>query len=249
MSGDAKRIRSPNYPQHGLPSAVSAIEKVWSKIHKHPAARDEILSAMGYKSYNGASAGVLSSLLKFGLLVKEGDDYKVTSLGRSVIQPMSEAEKAKALRDAAYRPQLFVELINHFDGSIPGNDDLIKRALLRKDFAPSAIPQAVQSFRETFELVEQTGTSYSSPETDDVEEEPEVLTEPRARHGEQASSAMPAPQTSHPRERVVFAQELGPEQVVRVVLSGDMDDRVLRTLRAFIDLHIELRSGTPKFDS
>ncbi len=76
-----------------------------------------------------------------------------------------------------------------------------------------------------------------------------MLTEPRSRHGEQPSLGTPAPQATLPRERVVFAQELGPEQNVRIMLSGDMDDRVLRALRVFIDLHVELRGGAPKLDS
>lgn len=159
MADDKKRIRSPNYPALGLASALEQTEKLFAKIQTHPAAKEVVIKGLGYGTYNGASAGALSAQIKYGLLAKIGEDYKLTDRALAVLHPHSPAEKAEAIQAAAKAPVLFSELLDHFKGLVP-NDDLLRSHLIRKGFAASAVTPIVQAFRETVELSSRDSGAY-----------------------------------------------------------------------------------------
>lgn len=148
-----KRARSPNYPAQGLRTSIEQAEKLFKKIHTHPAPRDVVVQGLGYSSYNGASGGALSAQLKYGLLMKIGEDYKLTDRAMAILHPRSAGEKAGAIEDAARAPALFAELLDQYNGHIP-DDQLLRANLIRNGFVASAVSPAIQAFRETVELLE-----------------------------------------------------------------------------------------------
>src|SRR5579863_3582825 len=126
-----KRVRSPNYPSMSLVEAVQQIQKLFGKIGQHPAPRDAVATSMGYSGLHGASATAISALIKYGLLERIGEDYKLTERAMRIIAPHDQGEKAHALHEASQEPALFAELIDHFKGEVP-IDDLLRSYLLRK---------------------------------------------------------------------------------------------------------------------
>lgn len=251
MATDVKRVRSPNYPQIGLSTAIVGLKKVWDRNHKAPARRDVIVSALGYKGYNGASAGVLSALIKFGLLEREGEEYRVTTLGRSILTPSSEQERAKAIKEAAHKPVLFNQLVTKFDGVVPTNDDLLRSYLINKDFSPNTVPQVIQYFRETFELVEREGASYDTDSfTEEEEIEPvESASTPDARRTPDAppptvpsTHSAPAVQLLYEGERQILASQLSGNSSCRIVAAGPVGPKELRYLQKLLELQAEMLS-------
>lgn len=256
MAAELKRVRSPNYPQIGLAEAIKHIKKVWDKNHKHPASRENVLSAVGYKSYNGASAGVLSALIKYGLLGREGEDYKVSSLGRDIITLGGGSERLSAIQEAANKPLLFNQLITHFDGTIPANDDLIRTYLVRKDFAPNTVPQVIQAFRETFELVEKETQAYSSTDPENGEEENAMAVEV-PREVDLAPRAPPMSQAQAPQPVAPLAiqgeQELASGRVkgvrFRLLVSADIGSKELGKIIRALEVQKELLDDDDENDN
>jgi len=155
------RVRSPNYPALSLPEAVAMVAKVFDKENRHRASKDVMVKAMGYTSINGASLGALSALTKYGLLERQGDDYRVSDRTLVILHPQTPQEKADALVAAAREPALFAEMLSDFPGSIPSDDNL-RSYLVRRGFAPAALTSVIKAFRETMSLVAAEGVAYDS---------------------------------------------------------------------------------------
>ena len=146
------RVRSPNYPQISLPDAITRVASIFSKEHKHPAPREVIVKDMGFNGIHGNSLGALSALSKYGLLERDGQDYRVSERAIAIIHPLDEESKAAALREAAQAPALFAEIFEQFKGQLPSDENL-RAYLIRKGFAESALTPVIDSLRETMQFV------------------------------------------------------------------------------------------------
>ena len=175
----ALRVRSPNYPSISLPQAIEYASKIFKRLQTHPAPREVVLSAMSYKSYNGASASALSALIKYGLLYKIGSDFKLTERSLSIEHPRSEAEKAVAIKEALRAPTLWAELLDQFQGRLP-DDSLLRATLLRKQFGASAVAPIINALRESVELAERFPTEYATIPVEKFDEEAATVIESEA---------------------------------------------------------------------
>jgi len=170
MSDQMKRIRSPNYPSISLADAVSRLEALFGRIHKHAAPKEAVVKALGYGGWNGASATVVSAFLKFGLLERVGDDtYKITDRSMRILYGRDQAEKAAALKEAAIAPSLYAELSGAFPGDLP-HDDILRPWLIRRGFGPSVVSAVIAGYRETMDIVKKSGGGQNHEEP--IEEPP-----------------------------------------------------------------------------
>jgi hypothetical protein len=160
LEADMSRIRSPNYPAISLAEAVERAGSLFAKEHQHSMSRDVALKGLGYSGANGASLSAISALRKYGLLSKKGEDYKITERAIAILHPHSAEEKAEALSAAAREPSLFSELLGHFQGVLPSDDNL-RSYLVRQGFSQSALGGVIQSFRDTMALVSPEAGDYS----------------------------------------------------------------------------------------
>jgi hypothetical protein len=139
--------------------------------------RDTAVKLMGFGGYNGASAGVLSAILKFGLLEAVGEkEMKVSDLAVRILVPHDEKEKAEAVMEAAQKPPLFVELAERWPTD-PPSDPSLRTYLTRRGFADSALEGVIKSYWDTLGLVREVGAQYSTdPDTEQGPDELETLT-------------------------------------------------------------------------
>lgn len=157
------RIRSPNYPGLSLPEALSRVQKIHAAENHLAAPRHVVAEHLGYGGINGASSKVISAIGKYGLLEEvNGDKVKVSPLAMSILFPKSPSEKSDAIREAAFKPALFSEIAQEWEGSQPSDGNL-KSFLVRRNFATDAIDRVIQSYRETMELVARESGAYDSP--------------------------------------------------------------------------------------
>jgi hypothetical protein len=134
---------------------------IYEKDHRNRLARDVAVSHMGYTGLNGASLGVLSALIKYGLLEGRGAELRVSDEAVvMLVDPLESRERAMAIQEAAVRPALFGELYKRFGGpSLPSEENL--RAHLQKmGFTPVAATNASRAFRETVELVSESEKAH-----------------------------------------------------------------------------------------
>ena len=168
------RIRSPNYPGISLADAVERIHKIHGKAHTHKVDAATMAGAAGYSGLNGAALGVLSALKKYGLLDDQGKTLRVSDLALTIIaDPIASPERRVAVQKAAFSPPLFSAIRAEYPGSIPG-DEIVRSYLLKKGFAATAIGAALDSFRETMEMVTSEGLGYNETLNDEKSEEKDV---------------------------------------------------------------------------
>lgn len=154
------RVRSPNYPQFSLPEAISRIQKIHAAEQHLAAPREVLAKHLGYGGMNGKSSAALSALGKYGLIEDApGDKLRVSQLALSILHPKDDHEKAAAIREAATRPGLFVEIANEWPDGTPSDQNL-RSYLIRKNFSVDAIDRVIKSYRETVELVTQESGAY-----------------------------------------------------------------------------------------
>ncbi|PTS82601.1 hypothetical protein DBR17_08860 [Sphingomonas sp. HMWF008] len=160
------KARSPSYPAIGLKEAIEKADAVYRNDYQNQVPRAVAAKHMGYASLNGKSLGVLSALLKFGLLEGRGDNTRVSDLAlRIIAHSPGEPERADAIREASTRPELFTELDKRYpDGK--GSDAAIRSYLLTQKFIPQAAESALRSYRETKTLVETECAAYDSAQPD-----------------------------------------------------------------------------------
>lgn len=161
------RIRSPNYPAVSLAEALNRVAQVHMKERQHPAAKEVVLKGMGYSGVHGTSLGAFSAALKYGLLEQDGkgEDYRVSDRAVAILHPHTPEEKAQAIREAACAPALFAELLEHFKGDLPSDDNL-RAYLVRRGFSQTSLPGFIQAFRDTMELVSPDSAAYNSSSTE-----------------------------------------------------------------------------------
>jgi hypothetical protein len=152
MTEAPRRIRSPNYPALSLPDAVTRIASVFERERQHSMSKEVALKGMGYGGVNGAALGTLSAVVKYGLLDKSGETYRVSARAVAILHPKTVQEKQQALREAAFAPALFSELAEHFPGGAISDDNL-RSYLVRKDFSSGALAGVISAFRETMQVV------------------------------------------------------------------------------------------------
>jgi len=167
-------VRSPNYPAISLPEAITKIDGVFRKEHKHPTPREVLAQAIGYGSLNGASASMISALHKYGLLESVGNKghYKVSEDAIDILlHRPGESERIAAILRTAFMPQLFSELHNHYGDSLPSEQN-IRTYLLKRDFNPKTVGGVIRAYRDTIEFVNaETKGSYAES-VDELQEMP-----------------------------------------------------------------------------
>lgn len=154
------RVRSPNYPSLSLPSAIDAARKIYDKEHTHKADPEVMAKALGYSGMNGASATALSALKKYGLLLDEGKQLKISADALTIlVDPKDSVERAKLIVKAAFNPQLFSDLNEQYGETVP-SDENMRAYLLKRAFSPSTVDAPIRAYRETMELVSEVKKLY-----------------------------------------------------------------------------------------
>lgn len=233
---DLKRVRSPNYPAISLPEAIAAANKLSSKIGRHSAAKEAIAKTLGYGGLNGASTGAISALVKYGVLEKSGEDLKLSERAMKLIAAQSIEEHTAALWEAARAPALFAELVEQYKGSLP-DDEVIRSYLKRKGFADSALPQVIQSFRETMEFVTlETGAYDGSRKSEAENMQASQQTQDSSGGNPPTKAAM----------QTVFQMRLNDGTVVRLDASGELDSKHAKVIKGLVDMALGADPGPQK---
>lgn len=215
------KARSPQYPAIGLKEAIDKVGAVYEKDYQNPIPRAVAASHMGYFSLNGKSLGVLSAVLKYGLLEGRGDDTRVSDLAVAIIaHPAGSPERVTALKDAASKPELFSELDSRFQGG-KASDQAIRSYLLTQKFIPTAADAVIRSYRETKQLVEAESGGYNLDLTPEVH----PMSQPSSQEIAGRSSAFPGLLLPSSNRQTITATVLAEKGVSQTSISIQ-DDRV-----------------------
>jgi hypothetical protein len=236
------KARSPQYPAVGLKDAIEKATAVYRRDYQTPTQRDVIAGHMGYNSLNGKSLSVLSALGKYGLIEGRGAEYRVSDLAVQIIahQP-GDPERAAAIREAAAKPDLFVELDNRFSGG-KASDQAIRSYLLMQKFIPAAADAAIRSYRETKQLVEEDSGAYDDGANRAAKKEPPPMPPSQQKHSDPLASkgAIPIPPPAGAADSSlpfnVAITGSGVEIGARLTVAADIDKlvQILETMKPLL---------------
>jgi len=234
------RMRSPNYPAIPLGQAIELVKEIHAKNRTNVIDRGSAARDMGYSGLTGRTLKLLGALGQFDLVAKAGKgDLKVTQTAVDILHGLDTKTKAEALRKAGTAPRLFKELHERFTDGIP-SENVIRSYLIQQGYGDAAIGPVIKSFIDTNHFLENSAAIESHG--DDGEDAPES---PPA--GEENGGTPPPPPPPPPPpagqhggyqvmegERVVFSEETGTAQYLKLVAAGAMDDSLLEALEDFI---------------
>jgi hypothetical protein len=220
------KARSPSYPAISLKEAIEKIGEIYKNDYQNPISREVAGAHMGYKSLHGNALGVLSALVKYGLLEGRGDNTRVSDWAVNIIaHPPGSPERVEGLKLAATRPKLFAELETRFPGG-KASDQAIRSYLLTQKYIPAAADAAIRSYRETKQLVEAESGGYTAPEPEP--EEPSVTPQTQTPPKIGANPLSPAPPMAGAPLRVVMNGD-------RLDIQASVDLEGLKKLRTMLE--------------
>lgn len=206
----ANRHRSPNYPSISLEEAIQKIRVIYDDHRKNPADREVFSKILGYKGLNGASAKVISSLSKYGLLEGSGTALRVSSIGEDLaLHRPGDPEFAKAVHIAVGSPTFFKELFLEYPEGLPTSDHSIEAALRKRGFHPQAVAPAIQTYRDTLDYEAKVTTASEEPQPDADKESPQ----------KDADGSTPPNAPAPPPGQVSYSIPIAPDSRT-IVVSG-----------------------------
>ena len=166
-----QRVRSPYlFPAYGIATALQVAERVESD---GGGSLNEATLAIAMSSSAKSSTFRLKTLTakQFGILAKNGPDLQTTALGKAILKPTHEGEKAAALAKAFLNIPLFREVSKRYEGQpLPTSDSL--RNILERELGiinkrvPDAERVMMDSARDAGVLHTTGSNTYLAPETD-----------------------------------------------------------------------------------
>lgn len=239
------RMRSPSYPSIGLEQAIEYAEKIHDTNRTNPIDREAAVRDMGFSGITGHSGKMIANLLQYGLLEKVGKgEVRISRRAVDIMHPSHRAERARALNETAFEPELFYKLHERFSDGIPSENNL-RSFLVREGFSNVAVTPAVTSYLETcrflqienaFELnsiVVKVGNEVGPNERIEASVSDVDTTMETGSAGPEASPSGVIKETS-PSERVIFTEESEPGCYLKLSAKGNVDEFLLEALEDFV---------------
>ncbi len=247
------KTRSPNYPQLDFAEALEKAKLVYKSAHQHSISDEQIASALGYASLNGRSMGVISAIKKYGLLVPEGDGFKISEDAFNVFElPDENKEHIESLKKMAFSPQVFIELRETYGEQLP-SDQILRHYLIKNKFNPNVVDEVIKNYRATIELVTQAEENYKETIKPTALQTAEVLPPESRQRQYYGGSVIQRQQPIYNQSEEMFEVteitkelkfSLSDESEVQVIFRGSVTSngvkKLIRLLEVSFDLHEEL---------
>ncbi len=233
--------RSPNYPQMNVTQAIERVKKVYAEEHTHSVPDQSIVSALGYTSLNGTSKVVLSALKKFGLLVANGDGFKVSQDAVAIIElPSNDPTRIVALHKSALRPPVFRQIYEKYGNDLP-SDASLRHYLVGLGFESDAANQVIRFYKETMGFLETQGAMKS--ESSEIEREAEP--QKQSVTSTHTSTDNVDMEVSPPRQSPSLAAgqlrfQVSLDCFVEVLFTGQVTQEAVRKLISYLDLTMDV---------
>ncbi len=239
-----ERSRSPNYPAIPLDQAIDLVGKLHSKSRTNVIDRESAAMDMGYSGLTGRSLKILGALAQYDLVKASGKgSLRVTPVAVDILHGITAEDRKAALRHAGTAPRLFKSIVDRFTDGVP-SENVIRSYLIQQGYADGALSPAIKAFLETNRFLENAGAydSHGAIEADDSNAFESGESEGAANLPAVIAAATPSssPPAQHggyrimEGERVVFSEETGADQYLKLVAAGPLDDSLLEALEDYI---------------
>jgi hypothetical protein len=214
-----------------LGPALDAVRPAFDKENRNKMSRSVLAKHLGYTSLNGRALGKIGALRAYGLIEGSGDELRITDDAvKALMAPQLSTERLDALGRLANRPSLFQELRKDFPDTMPSLDNL-QYALVKRQFTADAAEKAAKSYLATMNLAGGIADAYNPPEDEDESGEDEV---PEIKRSPPPFLAPAGKVKLMDGERIVFTEESNPQNYLKLIASGDVDETMLEALEDYV---------------
>ena len=238
----ARQGRSPAYPYISLRKALLRADGLRCAEGKHTVPRSSAYHVWGIGDKSSGARQTVAALKQFGLLEYEGTgvDRKIRLSDRALkilLDKRPESpERDELIRQTALTPLIYAELWREWGAELP-SDATIETYLVRdREFNESAAPDLIADYKDTISfaklhqpdkmpLKDQAGKGAGAGADPGHAAPPDFDT---WRRNQQKVSLMEG-------ERVVFTEEGQPQQYVRLIASGDVDEYLLDAISDYVE--------------
>src|ERR1700687_1669131 len=239
------RDRSPAFPFIPLKTAIERLEAFDKKFGRHPAPASKVGLAWDMKEKSSQADQTVAALKSFGLVKYEGlgaaRHISLTDEGRNYLRAQQDSVKKEILKVCALRPKIMRTFWAAWQADRPPDEVALDKLILNGGFSEGGARNFLKVYDDT---VSYTGLLNS----DKMDLEQEDGSDDDGEIG--ATTAKPViplkapanPSTHVPQgkvklmdgERVVFTEESNPQNYLKLVASGEVDETMLEALEDYV---------------
>lgn len=156
--------RGPNYPAFGLGEAINRARKLYEQDGTARTAPEVAVRAWGYTTLNGSSLRALAGVRQYGLLESSEDSVKLSDRALAILlSPVGSSDRVQAINEAAHAPAIFATLNELYTDGLPSDAAIVSTLVRKYGFQEEPAQKCVSAYRETIELVKQSGVADIPP--------------------------------------------------------------------------------------
>jgi hypothetical protein len=232
--------RSPSYPRIDLDRAVELAKKVYDSTFESSVDTETLYELMGYRGKSGPSASALSALKQYKLVEGRDQALRIAPLALRILHPANEQEKADALAEAVFAPQLYNEIRVQFSGKLP-SDQVLKSYLVRThSFNPNGADELIRILRVNRAHMERSSSMSAAQSVDETYVGRSNTIHLRAadlgetEHENDARSRVESDVDDAHKEILRF--RISPTCVVRIIFTGSVSRSAIERTIQFLEL-------------
>lgn len=242
MEDSNKKVRSPQFPFIALSKAVARASEFEAQYHSHAARIVNAVKVWGYAEKSSGGIQTIAALAAYALLEDEGRletrKLKLSVLAHTILKDARPGAKKEALKTAALKPRVLLELWNDWGASRPPDRECISILHLDKKYTEDAATRLLKVYDDT---IRYAGLAEGDSEEDNKGAEREL--------DDSFDEEIQLPKFEKvplmENERVVFAHELRPNQSFRVIVRGELDKDMVSALKKFAEFQELLVKDAP----
>lgn len=235
----AARDRSPSFPFIPLQTATERLAAFELKFGRHPTPAAKAALAWGMKEKSSQADQTLAALRSFGLAKYDGmgatRQIVITEDGRNFLRARQDLVKKEILKACALRPKIIRKFWASWGTDRPADEVALDKLVLENSFSELGARNFLKIYDETtayaglssFDKIEAVAEDDATDDGGDGD----ALADPPPPSG-------PLPPQGKVKlmegERVVFTEELNPQNYLKLIASGDVDETMLEALEDYV---------------
>lgn len=236
-TGTAKtKDRSPSFPFIPLQTAIQRLDAFEKKFGRHPTPANKAGLAWGMKERSSQADQTLAALRSFGLIKYDGSgpsrQATLTDDGRNYLRAQQETVKKELLKTCALRPKIIRKFWAAWSADRPPDEVALDRLVLDEKFSDQGARNFLRVYDETIAFAGLSSSDKIDPKAGDGDEQED------SDDGIDPPPPPPPPSAGKIKlmdgERVVFTEESTPQQYVKLIATGEVDETLLDALEDYV---------------
>jgi hypothetical protein len=258
INGGGKVHRSPRYPLIAIDEALEKAHVIYQKDKRAFAPIEVLLGHLGYTpaKHGGRQGRKVVALKHFGLLDRQGGNYRISDLAFKIIHsPADSPERAALIKQAALSPPIMRKVLQYYGGELPSDAALKSHLILNENFNPAAAQDFIKVLRRTLSIVNPSPADYTNGGDSDDDESDDFsiggtppMQQTSARGASEAIPRGEAQQRSTtpppPAGQMHFPLYLSKERQAAIYVPATMSQREFDLLKKQIDHSLLVMEAT-----